>query len=177
MSDEDNGPMSQFTRPVASPIGVLFLCASEAGLCRIEMVSDEEAGRRRRLLVLTKPPPMVIQIHLDASENWLNAFFADPNNLPRQPELDFAEANDFARRVWQSLATSQVGQTLTYGELARAVDNPGAGRAVGTVMATNPIPIIIPCHRVVPKSKGIGKYSALGGIETKRWLLAHEAQS
>lgn len=167
--------MSHFTRVVTSPIGELFLSASEAGLSRIEIVSPEEAGRRKRLLVLSKRPPMVTQIHLDESENWLKAFFEHPRNLPKQPELDFGNANDFARRVWQLLVTSEVGQTLTYGELARAIDNPGASRAVGTVMATNPIPIIVPCHRVIPKAKGIGNYSAMGGIETKRWLLTHEA--
>jgi O-6-methylguanine DNA methyltransferase len=169
--------MSQFTRVISSPIGELFLSASASGLCRIEIVSDEEAGRRKRILVMSKSPSMIVQIHLDESENWLNAFFSDPHNLPKQPDFDFGNAGDFFRRVWGFLASSEVGQTLTYGELARAVDNPGASRAVGTAMTTNPIPIIVPCHRVLPKSQEIGRYSGLGGIETKRWLLTHEASS
>lgn len=169
--------MSQFTRAVKSPIGELFLSANNSGLSRIEIVSEEEAGRRKRILVMSKSPPMMVQIHLDESENWLNAFFSDPNNLPKQPDFDFGSAGDFFRRVWEYLASSEVGQTLTYGELAKAVDNPGASRAVGTAMATNPIPIIVPCHRVLPKSQEIGRYSALGGVETKKWLLSHEASS
>ena len=169
--------MSQFTRAVKSPIGELFLSANNSGLSRIEIVSDEEAGRRKRILVMSKSPPMMVQIHLDESENWLNAYFSDPNNLPEQPDFDFGPAGDFFRRVWEYLASSEVGQTLTYGELAKAVDNPGASRAVGTAMATNPIPIIVPCHRVLPKSQEIGRYSALGGVETKRWLLTHESSS
>ena len=75
----------------------------------------------------------------------------------------------------QELATTAPGEVLTYGELAGRVHNPKASRAVGSAMATNPIPIVVPCHRVVRSGGGLGAYSGAGGAVTKQWLLDHEA--
>ena len=67
---------------------------------------------------------------------------------------------------------TRFGETLTYGELAQQVGQPGAARAVGQMMATNPIPIIIPCHRVLPADRSLGNYT--GGVQVKRFLLGLE---
>lgn len=64
---------------------------------------------------------------------------------------------------------TRFGETLTYGELAMSVDQPGAARAVGRVMATNPLPIVIPCHRVLPSDRSLGNYT--GGVRVKSFLL------
>ncbi len=78
----------------------------------------------------------------------------------------------FDRKVLRQLFRSRPGQTMSYGELARAVGSPGAARAVGGVMRRNPLPIVIPCHRVVPSSGGLGNYT--GGVSKKAWLLERE---
>lgn len=86
---------------------------------------------------------------------------------------------DFQKMVWAALGRIPPGETRTYGELAREVGCSGGARAVGQANARNPIPIIIPCHRVVGAAGRIGGYSGDWGggegIERKRWLLAHEA--
>ena len=76
--------------------------------------------------------------------------------------------------VWKALKRVPAGQTITYGELAKRAGYPGAARAVGSAVACNPLPVVIPCHRVVPASGGIGKYSAKGGVRRKRELLDME---
>jgi methylated-DNA-[protein]-cysteine S-methyltransferase len=82
------------------------------------------------------------------------------------------DATPFARAVWQATAAIPYGETRTYGELARAAGSPGAARAVGGAMAKNPLPLVIPCHRVVGAGGRIGGFSP--GVSLKRCLLAHE---
>ena len=78
----------------------------------------------------------------------------------------------FQELVWSALRTIKPGETKSYGELARAIDRPGAARAVGLANATNPIGIVIPCHRVIGSNGSLTGYG--GGLHRKRWLLAHE---
>ena len=87
------------------------------------------------------------------------------------------DVGPFEREVLEFLRTIPPGRTITYGEIAEALGRPGASRAVGTACARNPAVIVVPCHRVVPKSGGVGQYSAEGGSETKRKLLAREARA
>lgn len=84
------------------------------------------------------------------------------------------EVGPFEREVLEFLRTIPPGTTMTYGEVARRLGRPRAARAVGTACAKNPTIIVIPCHRIVPKSGGLGQYSGEGGPETKRKLLAAE---
>lgn len=79
---------------------------------------------------------------------------------------------DFDREVLGRLSKVRAGQTVRYGELAAMVGRPGAARAVGGAMRRNPIPIVLPCHRVLPQSGGLGNYT--GGVNKKSWLLARE---
>lgn len=78
----------------------------------------------------------------------------------------------FQRRVWAALSTIPLGQTRSYGELAASLGVPGASRAVGAATGRNPISIIVPCHRLVGASGALTGYA--GGVDRKRWLLAHE---
>ncbi len=78
----------------------------------------------------------------------------------------------FQKKVWKATQKIPYGETRTYGELAKQVGHPKAARAVGTVMAKNPVCVIVPCHRVVPSSGGIGNYAY--GKAMKKWLLDHE---
>lgn len=84
------------------------------------------------------------------------------------------EVGPFEQEVLEFLRTIPPGETITYGEIARRLGRPKASRAVGTACARNPAVIVIPCHRVVPKSGGLGNYSSEGGVETKRKLLVRE---
>lgn len=85
------------------------------------------------------------------------------------------EGTEFRKDVLSAISRIPYGETRTYSQVADESGHPGASRAVGTVCAENPLPIIIPCHRVVPSSGGPGAYS--GGRALKRTLLAHEAES
>ena len=86
--------------------------------------------------------------------------------------FDLSYLSDFQRRVLNALRRVPRGKTQTYGDLARKAGRPGAARAVGTVMAQNPVPFLIPCHRVVPASGGVGQYG--WGSSLKRELLKRE---
>ncbi len=88
--------------------------------------------------------------------------------------LDLQGLSPFARRVLEALRGTRPGEVLTYGQLARLAGSPGAARAVGQVMAHNPLPILIPCHRVVA-AHGPGGFSLFGSLETKERLMALEA--
>lgn len=88
--------------------------------------------------------------------------------------VDLDAMSPFHRAVLEALREVGPGRTLTYGALARRVGNPDASRAVGAAMARNPIPVVVPCHRVVPSNGKMGNYSATGGVATKRALLALE---
>lgn len=78
----------------------------------------------------------------------------------------------FQQRVWRELLKIPAGTTVTYGEVARRIGKPRAVRAVASAIAANTLPVVIPCHRVVPASGGIGKYR--WGVARKRWLLERE---
>ena len=98
--------------------------------------------------------------------NWLSTGFDMPLNPMGSP---------FSQRVWAALREIPHGETVTYADLARRLGT--ASRAIGGANGANPIPIIIPCHRVIAAAGGIGGYSGDGGIATKRWLLALERRT
>jgi len=111
--------------------------------------------------------------NLEATRNWLvNYFVGKKGPLPK---FDDKSLTIFQRNVLTYLRDkTKVGETITYAELATVAGHPNAGRAVGSVMAMNPWPILIPCHRVVRRDGIIGNYSGEGGTETKTRLLIHE---
>lgn len=86
-----------------------------------------------------------------------------------------AHGTSFQERVWKLLREIPAGETRSYGDLARDLGLPGAARAVGTANASNPIGVIVPCHRVVRAGGAIGGYA--GGVDRKRWLLHHESRA
>ena len=92
-------------------------------------------------------------------------------------EIAWESLPPFQRAVLQFVAQIPYGKTMTYGEVAARIGKPRAARAVGRALATNPMPIVIPCHRVLAANGGLGGYSGAGGIATKRRLLALESQN
>lgn len=116
------------------------------------------------------------EAHLEAALAWLEAYFGDPGGLPPRPPLA-AAGTPFQRAVWQAIDAIPLGQTLSYGELATTVAAklgrpPGAARAAGAACGANPLPLLVPCHRVVGGDGSLTGFG--GGLELKRWLLRHE---
>lgn len=100
-------------------------------------------------------------------------YFKNPLVKLRFLKLDLSGSTDFQKRIYRVLMRIPAGKVITYGKLAQRAGYPGAARAVGSAMKKNRLPIVIPCHRVVPVSGGIGEYSA--GKKWKRWLLEYES--
>lgn len=161
---------TSFTR-FSSPVGELVLTATEAGLTGIYFPTSRHG-----------PPPL-------ERDDWVEDDGRGPGSAVlartrRQLEEYFAgkrttfdvalaaEGTDFERRVWNALQAIPYGTTLSYGELARRVGDARATRAVGAANGKNPIPIIVPCHRVVGSRGELTGFG--GGIDRKRWLLEHE---
>jgi methylated-DNA-[protein]-cysteine S-methyltransferase len=145
-----------------SPVGPLAVEVTDAGVCGVEF---HGGGRARPSITRAE------REHLDAALAWLAAYFRGDEGVT--PALDLAVGSDFDRRVWGALLRIPFGRTVSYGELAQQLGVPGCARAVGTANGRNRVPIIVPCHRVVAANGGLGGYG--GGLEKKRWLLAHEA--
>ena len=103
----------------------------------------------------------------------LEQYFAGRRQAFRLP-IELSGLPAFTRKILETLQSVPFGETLTYGELADRAGYPRAARAVGQVMAANPLPIIIPCHRIVAAGGRPGGYSGGGGVSTKEWLLAFE---
>lgn len=143
------------TRAIKTPIGPLTLEADENAVTAIRF----GAGGAQDASPL-----------LDAAEAQLREYFAGARrtfDLPLAPH-----GTAFQQRVWTALRTIPYGETRTYGELAAAIDSPNASRAVGMANHRNPLPIVIPCHRVIGANGTLTGYA--GGVEIKRRLLALE---
>ena len=109
--------------------------------------------------------------HLAAAVRQLEEYFAGKRD---GFDLDlYLTGTDFEARVWKRLARIPHGETCTYAEIARAAGAPGAARAAGAAIGKNPIPIIVPCHRVIGANGSLTGFG--GGLDRKRWLLAHES--
>lgn len=144
-----------------SPVGALSVEAGDEGILAVHF----GPGARAR-----PPISAAAQGHVEAALQALRDYFAGAP--PRLPPL-VLRGTDFELSVWRALLAIPFGETRTYGELAATLRRPGAARAVGQANHRNPVPILVPCHRVVAARGGLGGYG--GGLEVKRWLLAHEA--
>ena len=144
---------------IPSPLGTLDVTFSERGLARLEF---------------SECVPKAAHVRDEAAQHFvreLAAYFRGDANRFLTP-LDTDSGTPFQRKVWGELQRIPFGKTVSYGELARRVGAPRAARAVGQAVGANPIPIVIPCHRVIQSSGALGGFSA--GLEIKRWLLHHE---
>jgi methylated-DNA-[protein]-cysteine S-methyltransferase len=155
---------------VDTPLGRLLVAATEGGVCRIsyDPEPEREVEKLAQLIgtrVLRTPKPV------DAARRQLDEYF-EQRRHEFDLDLDLRLSADFSRRVLEELAKVPYGETTTYGELAARAARPRAARAVGTVMNRNPIPIVLPCHRVVGASGSLVGYG--GGLERKEALLRLE---
>ena len=145
-------------------LGWIALGWSDRGLSRLHL-----AGRERPEICEGEPPEWVRE-GVAALRDHLAGKHVELSTIP----LDLDGLAPFTRRVLEALRTTAPGETFTYGQLARMVGSPGAARAVGQVMARNPLPILIPCHRVVA-ANGPGGFSLFGSLETKTRLMTLES--
>jgi methylated-DNA-[protein]-cysteine S-methyltransferase len=151
-----------------SPLGMLLVAASPRGLCRIAY--DPEPKRQADELA-TRFGVRVLRAPLDDPRRQLDEYF-EGRRRSFELELDLAGVAPFHRRVLSELARVPYGEVTTYGRLAAQAERPRAARAVGTVMNRNPLPIVLPCHRVVGSSGKLVGYG--GGLERKERLLRLE---
>ncbi len=154
---------------IDSPIGELRIVAKSGVLCAVAFAEDWEGAGA--LLVARLGNVSFARDPLAAIVSRFRAYFDGELDALDSLEVD-AGGTDFQRRVWAALRKVPVGQTCSYHDIARAIGAPGAVRAVGSANGKNPVPIVVPCHRVIRADGSIGGYG--GGLARKRWLLAHE---
>lgn len=172
---------------VDSPIGPLLLAATDAGLVRVAFDSEDTDAVLTELAKKISPRILQAPDKLDTTARELDEYFSGARHDFDLP-LDFTMSaspsaaagtrgtrQTFRQVVQQYLPHISYGDTRTYKEVADAVGNPNAVRAVGTACATNPLPVVVPCHRVLRTDGGLGGYR--GGLEAKKILLSLEQTS
>lgn len=150
-----------------SPIGALAVVLGNQGIALLDMADDGVHERfRARLSQKIR--------HTSFPPDWASAIVSVLSGSP--PSLlrfDLSKLTSFQRSVLGAVSEIPCGETRSYGRIAAAIGHPRAARAVGTAVARNPIPVLIPCHRVLPATGEIGRYS-MGGPLIKKALLDHE---
>jgi methylated-DNA-[protein]-cysteine S-methyltransferase len=163
-----DGPV--YYAAMRTPIGRILAAATDSGLVRVSFRQDESsfvAELRRRLTAdvvrsRAKLAPVVAQ---------LDRYFSGRCLTFRVP-VDLRHVTPFQRRVLMAACRVPTGRVVSYGEIARRIGHPRASRAVGQALGRNPVPIVIPCHRVIAGNGGLGGYT--GGLRIKKKLLAIE---
>lgn len=152
-------------------IGPLAICATVKGICKCEFSSLGDF--ERRLLTQDECTDAAAAQILSSAVSQITAYLLGKLTRFDLP-VDWEGISPFARKVYQTTMEIPFGEVRTYGEIALAIKNPEASRAVGQALGANPIALIVPCHRVVGSDKYLLGFSAPGGLETKGWLLQHE---
>ncbi len=154
-----------------SPFGQLLLAATPRGLVRIGLPSQDADELLQDLAIRVSPRVLEAPAGLEEARRELDLYF---NGRLRDFELslDWRLSRKFRRRALRAVARIPYGQTRSYSEVARRAGNERAVRAAGTACGTNPIPIVVPCHRVLRSGGGLGGYG--GGLPMKRALLEIE---
>jgi len=159
-------------RTIDSPVGTLLLASTAKGLVRVAYTSEDHEKVLERLARDVSPRILHAPARLDAAAKEIDEYFAGRRQEFDLP-VDFCLARGFRRLVLTRLRAIGYGQTASYATIAVAVGHPKAVRAVGTACATNPVPVVVPCHRVVRSDGSIGQY--VGGVNAKKTLLTLEA--
>lgn len=159
-------------RVVDSPLGPLLLALTDRGLARVAYAVEDHDAVLDDLAERIGSRILRSGSRLDAVARQLEGYFARRRTSFDLP-LDLRLAHGFRLNVLDHLREIPFGRTESYAVVAAAAGSPRAVRAVGSACATNPMPIVIPCHRVVRTDGSLGGY--LGGTAAKEWLLAHEA--
>jgi methylated-DNA-[protein]-cysteine S-methyltransferase len=159
-------------RTLETPVGALLLAATEAGLVRVAFASEDHERVLEALAAKISPRILLAPARLSEAARQVDEYFAGTRTHFELP-LDFRLSHGFRRDVLGHLAGIAYGRTESYGQVALAVGSPRAVRAVGSACATNPLPVVVPCHRVVRSDGSFGGY--VGGPDAKRALLSLES--
>lgn len=157
-----------------SPLGPLLLAATSTGLVRLAYRSEDHDAVLSRLADRISPRVLHAPQRLDPVRRQLDEYFAGARRRFEVP-LDMQLSTPFRRTVLAATAALPYGTTASYGQIAAAVGNPAAVRATGTALATNPVPIVVPCHRILRGDGALGGY--VGGAPAKRALLDLERRA
>lgn len=158
-------------RTIDSPVGPLLLAATEAGLVRVAYASEDHDAVLQALADRISPRVLRAPARLEEPARELGEYFAGRRRTFDLP-LDWRLSAGFRRAVLSHLTEIGYGQTASYAAVAGLAGNPRAVRAAATACATNPLPVVVPCHRVIYSDGRIGRY--LGGPDAKRALLTLE---
>lgn len=158
------------TRLVESPLGMLCVSAKRHGLVAIEIGASSPPASNQSSSICEPSEVDEIGGLLDVAEQQLGEYFAGHRRGFDLPVV--MSGTDFQRQAWAALDTIAYGETISYAEQARRMGRPGAARAVGSANGRNPIPIVVPCHRVIGADGSLTGYT--GGVWIKRFLLDHE---
>ena len=150
-------------RQLRTPVGVLRVTASERGVTAIERVS------RASVVSRAKVSPRAAR-HADTAVRQLREYFAGTRRKFTVPL--HLEGTEFQQQAWAAMCGIRYGDTLSYAQQAKAIGKPKAVRAIGSANGANPVPIIVPCHRVIASDGSLGGYAL--GLTMKRYLLALE---
>lgn len=148
---------------VESPIGRMLVTRDERGITGLDLPNSRQPRRVRAEWERDDTA-------FDDVRTQLAEYFAGERREFDLPLHMIGAA--FQRRVWEALCAIPYGETTSYGKIAAAIGEPGSARAVGAANGQNPVPIIVPCHRVIGADGSLTGYG--GGLPTKRWLLEHE---
>jgi methylated-DNA-[protein]-cysteine S-methyltransferase len=165
---QERGLLDVAYRTLDTPVGPLLLAATPVGLVRVAYARENHDAVLTALARQVSPRILLAPAPLDAVARQLDDYFTHRRH-GFDVSLDLRLAHGFRRTVLERLSDVAYGRTVSYAELAADVGNPRAVRAVGTACATNPLPLVIPCHRVVRSDGTAGGY--VGGPEVKRVLL------
>ena len=167
-----DGVLDVAYRVVDSPVGPLLLAATDQGLIRVAYAVEDHDAVLQQLADKVSPRVLQAPTRLDAVARELDEYFTRTRRT-FDVQLDWRLAAGFRAAVLHHLPEISYGQTASYAAVAALAGSPKAVRAVGTACAKNPLPVVVPCHRVVRSDGAMGGY--LGGPEAKRLLLDLEA--
>jgi methylated-DNA-[protein]-cysteine S-methyltransferase len=169
---EEAGVLDIAYRTLPTPVGDLLLAATTEGLVRVAYPREGHDAVLATLAARVSPRILRAPARLDTVSRQLDEYFQGRRTVFELP-LDLRLAHGFRRAVLDHLPRIDYGHTESYAQVALATGSPRAVRAVGTACATNPLPVVVPCHRVVRSDGSMGNYA--GGPDAKRALLTLEA--
>ena len=161
----------------SSILGQIYLAATDNGVFSIRFDQDSAAFIARLAHLIHEPATPSIMHNPDKIAPYrlaLQNYFDHKTPIPLDLNVDLSEMTDFQQDILNHIRNLPLGATTTYGEIADQISNPNASRAIGQVLRRNPIPIIIPCHRVLSADGTLGGYGGVMGSERKIALLKHE---
>jgi methylated-DNA-[protein]-cysteine S-methyltransferase len=171
-SAADNGLLDVAYTSMETPIGPIMLAATRRGLVRLSFARGLDVERFViELSALVSPRVLEAPSYFNAIRGELEEYFAGRRTRFDLP-LDWTLTGGFTRRVLRETARIPYGKVSTYRDVAVAAGSPAAVRAAGNALGSNPIPLVVPCHRVIRTGGAIGNYG--GGPEVKEWLLRLE---